>query len=27
LQAEGIVEKAAGKVQGILGQVQKSLEK
>ncbi len=27
LQAEGIVEKAAGKVQGILGQVEKSLEK
>ena len=27
LQAEGIVEKTAGKVQGILGQVEKSLEK
>jgi uncharacterized protein YjbJ (UPF0337 family) len=27
LEAEGIVEKAAGKVQGILGQVEKSLEK
>jgi uncharacterized protein YjbJ (UPF0337 family) len=27
LQAEGIVELAAGKVQGILGQVEKSLEK
>ncbi len=27
LQAEGIVEKAAGKVQGILGQVEKSQEK
>jgi uncharacterized protein YjbJ (UPF0337 family) len=27
LQAEGIVEKAAGRVQGILGQVEKSLEK
>jgi uncharacterized protein YjbJ (UPF0337 family) len=27
LQAEGIVETAAGRVQGILGQVEKSLEK
>ena len=27
LEAEGIVEKAAGKVQGILGQVEKSLDK
>ena len=27
LEAEGIVETAAGKVQGILGQVEKSLEK
>jgi uncharacterized protein YjbJ (UPF0337 family) len=27
LQAEGIVEKAAGKVQGILGKVERSLEK
>jgi uncharacterized protein YjbJ (UPF0337 family) len=27
LEAEGIAEKAAGKVQGILGQVEKSLEK
>ncbi|MGP8270251.1 MAG: CsbD family protein [Terracidiphilus sp.] len=27
LEAEGIVEKAAGKVQGILGQVEKSLDR
>jgi len=27
LEAEGIIETAAGKVQGILGQVEKSLEK
>jgi uncharacterized protein YjbJ (UPF0337 family) len=27
LQAEGIVEEASGKVQGILGQVEKTLEK
>ena len=27
LQAEGIVEMAAGKVQGILGQVEKTLER
>ena len=27
LEAEGIIEKAAGNVQGILGQVEKSLEK
>ena len=27
LEAEGIVETAAGKVQGILGQVEKALEK
>jgi uncharacterized protein YjbJ (UPF0337 family) len=27
LEAEGTVEKAAGKVQGIIGQVEKALEK
>jgi uncharacterized protein YjbJ (UPF0337 family) len=27
LQAEGIVERAAGKVQGVLSQVERSLEK
>jgi uncharacterized protein YjbJ (UPF0337 family) len=27
LEAEGLVEKAAGKVQGIIGQVEKDLEK